>query len=76
MYILMKKYRHKGYGKKMLETVKDTAKDIKDYNKIFLWTEFKGLYEKFGWTFIGDIDTYSKESRIQRLYKLDLKEEN
>lgn len=71
-----KRYRNKGYGRKMLETVKDTAKDIKDYNEIFLWTEFEGLYEKFGWTFIADIDTYSKESRIQRLYKLDLEEEN
>ena len=71
-----KRYRNKGYGKKMLETVKDMAKNIKDCKEIFLWTEFKGLYEKFGWTFIDDIDTYSKESRIQRLYKLDLKEEN
>ena len=66
------KYRHKGYGRKLLETVKETAKDIKDCKEIFLWTEFKGLYEKFGWTFMGDIDTYSKESRIQRLYKLSL----
>ena len=39
---------------------------------IFLWTEFKGLYEKFAWSFISDIDTYSKDSRIQRLYKLSL----
>ncbi len=66
------KYRHKGYGRKLLETVKETAKDIKDCKEIFLWTEFKGFYEKFGWTFISDIDTYSEESRIQRLYKLSL----
>ena len=56
----------------MLETVKEASKDIKDYKEIFLWTEFKGFYEKFGWTFISDIDTYSEESRIQRLYKLSL----
>ena len=67
-----KRYRNKGYGRKMLETVKEASKDIKDYKEIFLWTEFKGFYEKFGWTFISDIDTYSEEYRIQRLYKLSL----
>jgi len=31
-----------------------------------------GLYEKFGWNYVSEIDTYSKEPRIQRLYRLDL----
>lgn len=32
-----------------------------------------GLYEKFGWTFIGEVKTFKKHSPIGRLYKLEIK---
>ncbi len=66
-------YRKKGYGRKLLENVKRTAKENINFDEIFLYTEHNGLYEKFGWIFVSDFDTYSKAKRIQRLYKLKLK---
>lgn len=66
-------YRNKGYARKMLETVKSNAQEKLNFNEIYLYTKHKGLYEKFGWEFISDFDTYSKEPRIQRLYKMHLK---
>ena len=39
-------------------------------NKIY--TKHHGLYEKFGWKYVSDFDTYRKIPRIQGLYKLDL----
>lgn len=41
-------------------------------NELWLYTKHVKLYEKFGWRYISDIDTYNKEQRIQRLYKLEL----
>lgn len=66
-------YRKKGYGRKLLENVKNTAKENINFEEIFLYTEHIGLYEKFDWIFVSDFDTFSKEKRIQRLYKLKLK---
>jgi len=68
-----KEYRGKGYGKKLLENVEKTAQENIAFEEIFLYTKHIGLYEKFGWKFISDFDTYSKEPRMQRLYKLTLK---
>ena len=67
------KYRKQGYGRKLLENVKDTAQKSINFEEIFLYTEHKGLYEKFDWTYVCDIDTYNGNSRIERLYKLKLK---
>lgn len=66
------KYRGKGYGRKLLESVFDNAKKNINFRKIFLYAKHIGLYEKFGWTFIEEVDTFKKEQRIERLYKLDL----
>lgn len=66
------KYRNNGYCRKMMETVKTNAKNNLDFKEIYLYTKHIGLYEKFDWEFISDIDTYQKCPRIQRLYKLDL----
>ncbi len=66
------KYRQQGYGTKLLENVKRIAKENIDFKEIFLYTEHIGLYEKFGWTYLCDIDTYNEENRIERLYKLNL----
>lgn len=67
------KYRKKGYGRKLLENVRRTAKESIKFDEIFLYTTHIGLYEKFGWTYISDIDTFNEETRIERLYKLNLK---
>ena len=67
------KYRGKGYGRRLLESVYDNAKENIDFDEIFLYTKHIGLYEKFGWNFIEEVDTFKKEQRIERLYKLDLK---
>lgn len=66
-------YRGKGYGRKLLESVFDNAKKTIAFDEIFLYTKHKGLYEKFGWTFIEEIETFKKEQRIERLYQLDLR---
>ena len=62
-----------GYGRKMLESIKSIAQKNTDFEELFLYTKHVGLYEKFGWEFICEIDTYKEESRIERLYKLNLK---
>ena len=62
-----------GYSKNLLEGVKTLAQKSTDFNELFLYTKHIGLYEKFGWKYICKIDTYKDESKIERLYKLDLK---
>ena len=59
-------------NKKLLEEVKETAKKVITFETIYLYTEHVGLYEKFGWTYVSEIDTYVKKPRMQRLYKLDI----
>lgn len=65
------KYRKMGYARKMLESIKNIAQKNTDFEELFLYTKHIGLYEKFGWEFISEIDTYKEESRIERLYKLN-----
>ena len=66
------KYRSKGYGRKLLESIKDIAKNKLNFNELYLYTKHTDLYEKFGWKYISEIDTFKEESRIERLYKLEL----
>lgn len=67
------KFRKKGYGRKLINNIITTAKENIEFAEIFLFTEHTDLYEKFGWTFVQELDTFSKIPRIQRLYKLKLK---
>lgn len=69
------KYRGKGYGRLLLESVKEIAKKSVEFAEIFLYTRHKGLYEKFGWKLLDQIDTFNDESRIESLYKLNLSED-
>lgn len=66
------KYRGKGFGRKLLESVKEIAQSNIEFKEIFLYTKHKGLYEKFNWKYVCEIDTFNEESRIESLYKLDL----
>lgn len=66
------KYRKMGYSKNLLEGVKNIAQSSLEFNELFLYTKHIGLYEKFGWKYISQINTYKDESSMERLYKLDL----
>lgn len=65
-------YRNKGIGRILLEKVNEISKTSLNFNELYLFTKHIGLYEKFGWVYISDLDTYTKNPRIQRLYKLDI----
>ena len=64
-----KAYRAYGYGRVLLNSVKKTAEKA-GLKELYLFTTHEGLYEKFGWDFIQEIDTFL-EPRTQRLYRLD-----
>ncbi len=64
-------YRKEGYGRYLLSTVRENAIENLHVKELYLFTMHKGLYEKFGWKFAEEIDTFLKH-RIQRLYRLDL----
>lgn len=66
------KYRSNGIGRKLMESVKENAQNNINSDELWLYTKHMNLYEKFGWKYVSDIDTYNKEQGIQRLYKLDL----
>ena len=66
------KYRKMGYSKILLENISETAIENIKFNQLYLYTEHIGLYEKYGFEYVSDIDTYSETKRIQRLYRLDL----
>ena len=63
------KFRGKGYARVLLESVKLTASKLDNVKELYLYTKHEKFYEKFGWEFISEIDTYSKNPRFQRLYK-------
>ena len=64
------KYRSAGYGRILLSSVRKSAEEA-GLKELFLFTAHCGLYEKFGWEFIEEIDTYL-EPRLQRLYRLGI----
>lgn len=67
------KYRNKGVARILLDKVKEIAKSSTNFNELYLFTKHIGLYEKFDWEYISELDTHMKIPRIQRLYKLTLK---
>jgi GNAT superfamily N-acetyltransferase len=62
--------RGNGFGRFLIESVQDSAKNA-GLKELYLFTTHNGLYEKFGWTFVEEIDTFL-EPRMQRLYKIEL----
>lgn len=64
-----KPYRGLGYGRYLLESVKDAAADA-GLKELYLFTTHNGLYERFGWVFVQEIGTFLQPD-IQRLYRLD-----
>ena len=66
-------YRNKGIARILLEKASELAKTAVGFDELYLFTKHIGLYEKFGWEYISEIDTYIENPRFQRLYKLNLK---
>lgn len=66
------RYRNKGICRKLMESVRENAKQNISFNELWLYTKHTNLYEKFGWEYVCDIDTYNEEQRMQRLYKMKL----
>jgi GNAT superfamily N-acetyltransferase len=62
--------RGAGLGRFLIESVRDHAAKA-GLKELYLFTTHSGLYEKFGWTFVQEIDTFL-EPRMQRLYKTEL----
>lgn len=67
-------YRNAGYGKLLMESIRNNAQRCLPYDEVFLFTKHTGLYEKYGWEFVSEIDTFLDSGRIQRLYRLNLTE--
>ena len=65
------KRRGNGICRKLMNTVKENAKSI-SLNELYLYTKHVGLYEKFGWKFIEEVNTFKDGSSMERLYKLDI----
>ena len=62
--VIDKNYRGKGYGKVMLEYIKNIIED--NFDEIYLTTDMIGFYEKIGFTLIGTIDNNGKNNRLYR----------
>ena len=62
-----KKYRNKGYGKILINSIKEMTANNTNFKEIFLYTHHVNLYEKFGWKFVS-----STEIKGENLYKFDL----
>lgn len=66
------RFRGFGYGKELMQSIYFNAKHHLGFHELFLFTKHIGFYEKFGWEFISEIDTYLETCRVQRLYRLNL----
>lgn len=57
--------------KAMMNTVLKNAKSA-GLNELYLYTSHLGLYEKYGWEFIEEVNTFKENSPMERLYRLNL----
>ncbi len=65
-----KPFRKSGFGRILMDSVRNNILNNTGYSEIFLYTFHENLYEKFGWELISEIDTFRKKPRIQKLYRL------
>jgi predicted acetyltransferase len=61
------KYRGNGVCKLLLEHAIEEAKKMK-IKELYLYTAHIGLYEKYGWKYVGNVNTYRKVNSVERLY--------
>ena len=62
--------RGKGFGRFLLDSVRRSAAEA-GLTELYLFTTHHDLYEKFGWTFLQEVETFL-EPNLQRLYKTEL----
>lgn len=60
--VIDKNYRGKGYGKVMLEYIKNIIED--NFDEIYLTTDMVGFYEKIGFTLLNIIENNGKNNRL------------
>jgi len=63
------KHRGKGICALIAEHSKKTIKDL-GYSELYLHTQHVGLYEKYGWEFLGEVESFrkNKDETHERLY--------
>ncbi len=64
-------FRGRGVGRALLETVPENARKA-GLTELYLYTNHAGLYEKFGWIYAGEVETFRPERPTERLYRLSL----
>ena len=67
-----KEYRGQNVCRELMNTVTENARKA-GLNEVYLYTKHIGLYEKFGFQFVEEVQTFRNDSPIERLYKLDIK---
>lgn len=63
--------RGRGVCRFLMESVPEKARQI-GLSELYLYTKHVGLYEKFDWKFVEEVDTFTGTPRMQRLYRLGL----
>lgn len=63
--------RGEGICKDLMNTVRENAKKL-NIHELYLYTKHVGLYEKYGWKFIEEVDTFRSDSPVERLYRLTI----
>jgi len=56
----------------LLESVAVQAKACLNTDEVYLFTRHVGLYERYGWDYVGPIETFQPDSPVERLYRLKL----
>lgn len=67
---VQEEYRGNGLVKLLLTKALSEARKL-GVQELYIFTKHCGLYEKYGWEFVGEIDTFLSP-RIQRLYKIKI----
>lgn len=65
-------FRNRGVCAALMQTVHNNAKAL-GLTELYLYTKHVGLYEKFGWEFLEEIETFRDDSPIERLYRLTIR---
>lgn len=64
---IKEEYRNKGYGKILIDSIKNQVKENTSFDTIFLYTTHDNLYETFGWEYLETTENKNK------IYKLGIR---
>jgi N-acetylglutamate synthase-like GNAT family acetyltransferase len=64
-------YRLQGVATGLINQAINQSKKI-GLKELYLYTKYTNLYEKFGFEFVEEVETFKKDSPIERLYKINL----